>query len=241
MFEQLGSIVDLIIHFDDFLPLVIEEYGTFVYFFLFLIIFLETGVVVTPYLPGDSLLFLVGAIAAQGGLNILSVLVLLIVAAIAGDTVNYWIGRSFGSRFLSRGIPFIKEHHIAKTESYFKRYGGRTIVIARFAPFVRTLAPFLAGTGKMDYSRFIQFNAAGGVLWVSSFIFAGFLFGNVPFISENFSLVVFAIIAVSMVGVGSMILPSGSDTLLRGFSPFRAFRPPAVHGQMENAPFQRRR
>lgn len=206
MFEQLWSIIDLILHFDDFLPLIIEEYGTFVYLFLFLIIFLETGVVATPYLPGDSLLFLVGAVAAQGGLNIFSVLVLLMVAAIAGDTMNYWIGRGVGSRFLSRGIPFIKEHHIRKTESYFERYGGKTIVIARFAPFVRTLAPFLAGAGKMDYSRFIQFNAAGGVLWVSSFIFAGYLFGNIPIVAENFSIVTLAIIAVSMVGVGSMIL-----------------------------------
>lgn len=206
MFEQLWSIIDLILHFDDFLPLIIEEYGVFVYFFLFLIIFLETGVVVTPYLPGDSLLFLVGAIAAQGDLNILTVLALLMVAAVAGDTVNYWIGRSFGSRFLSRGIPFIKEHHIRKTERYFERYGGKTIVIARFAPFVRTLAPFLAGTGKMDYSRFIQFNAAGGVLWVASFVLAGYLFGNIPIISENFNIVIFAIIAVSMVGVASMLL-----------------------------------
>ncbi|WP_292518367.1 VTT domain-containing protein [Methanoculleus sp.] len=206
MFEQVWSIIDLILHFDDFLPLIIEEYGVFVYFFLFLIIFLETGVVVTPYLPGDSLLFLVGAIAAQGDLNILTALALLMVAAVAGDTVNYWIGRSFGSRFLSRGIPFIKEHHIRKTEGYFERYGAKTIVIARFAPFVRTLAPFLAGTGKMDYSRFIQFNAAGGVLWVASFVFAGYLFGNIPIISENFNIVIFAIIAVSMVGVASMLL-----------------------------------
>lgn len=206
MFEQVWSIIDLILHFDDFLPLIIEEYGVFVYFFLFLIIFLETGVVVTPYLPGDSLLFLVGAIAAQGDLNILTALALLMVAAVAGDTVNYWIGRSFGSRFLSRGIPFIKEHHIRKTEGYFERYGAKTIVIARFAPFVRTLAPFLAGTGKMDYSRFIQFNAAGGVLWVASFVLVGYLFGNIPIISDNFNIVVFAIIAVSMVGVASMLL-----------------------------------
>lgn len=206
MFEQIGNLIDIIVHFDDFLPLVIEEYGTYVYFFLFLIIFLETGVVVTPYLPGDSLLFLVGAIAAQGGLNLLSVLALLMVAAIAGDTVNYWIGREVGTRFLSQGIPFVRPHHIEKTEAYFEKYGGNTIVIARFAPFVRTLAPFLAGAGKMDYSRFIQFNAAGGVLWVSSFILAGYLFGNLPIIAENFNIVAFAIIAVSMVGVGSMIL-----------------------------------
>jgi len=205
MFEQIGNLIDVVIHFDDFLPLVIEEYGTFVYFFLFLIIFLETGLVVTPYLPGDSLLFLVGAIAAQGSLTLLPVLVLLIVAAIAGDTLNYSIGREFGSRFLSRGIPFIRPHHIKKTEAYFEKYGGKTIVIARFAPFVRTLAPFLAGTGKMDYSRFILFNATGGVLWVTSFILAGYLFGNIPLVSENFSLIIFAIIAVSMVGVGSMI------------------------------------
>ena len=206
MFEQIGNLIDIVIHFDDFLPLVIEEYGTYVYIFLFLIIFLETGVVVTPYLPGDSLLFLVGAIAAQGGLSLFPVLALLVVAAIAGDTLNYWIGRGFGSRFLSRGIPFIRPHHIEKTESYFEKYGGKTIVIARFAPFVRTLAPFLAGTGRMDYSRFILFNATGGVLWVTSFILVGYLFGNIPIISENFNIVIFAIIAVSMVGVGSMLL-----------------------------------
>ncbi len=206
MFEQIEDVIDVVIHFDDFLPLVIEEYGLFVYFFLFLIIFLETGLVVAPYLPGDSLLFLVGAIAAQGGLNILPALALLVVAAIAGDTVNYWVGRGFGSRFLSKGIPFVKRQHITKTESYFERYGGKTIVIARFAPFVRTLAPFLAGTGKMDYSRFILFNAAGGVLWVASFVLVGYFFGNIPIISEHFSLVIVAIIAVSLVGMGSMIL-----------------------------------
>jgi len=206
MFEQIGSLIDVVIHFDDFLPLVIEEYGIFVYFFLFFIIFFETGAVVTPYLPGDSLLFLVGAIAAQGGLNFSPALVLLVAAAIAGDTLNYWIGRGFGSRFLSRGIPFIRPHHIRKTESYFERYGAKTIVIVRFAPFVRTLAPFLAGTGKMDYSRFILFNAAGGVLWVTSFILAGYFFGNIPIVAENFNIIAFAIIAVSFIGVGAMIL-----------------------------------
>ncbi|HOI12210.1 MAG TPA: VTT domain-containing protein [Methanoculleus sp.] len=206
MFEQIGYLIDVVIHFDDFLPLVIEDYGLFVYFFIFLIVFLETGLVVAPYLPGDSLLFLVGAIAAQGGLNILPALVLLVVAAIAGDTVNYWIGRGFGSRFLSKGIPFVKRQDITKTESYFEKYGGKTVVIARFAPFVRTLAPFLAGAGKMDYSRFIQFNVVGGVLWVASFVLAGYLFGNIPLISENFNLVAFAIIVVSLAGVGSMIL-----------------------------------
>ena len=206
MFEQIGNLIDVVIHFDDFLPLFIEEYGIFVYFFLFLIIFFETGVVVTPYLPGDSLLFLVGAIAAQGGLNLFPALALLVVAAIAGDTLNYWIGRGFGSRFLSRGIPFIRPHHIRKTESYFERYGGKTIVIARFAPFVRTLAPFLAGTGKMDYSRFIIFNVFGGVLWVLSFILAGYFFGNLPIISDNFNIVTLAIIGVSLLGVASMIL-----------------------------------
>ena len=124
MFEQIGSLIDVVIHFDDFLPLVIEEYGIFVYFFLFLIIFFETGVVVTPYLPGDSLRFLVGAIATQGGLNFFPARALLVAAAIAGDTLNYWIGRGFGSRFLSRGIPFVRPHHIRKTEAYFERYGA---------------------------------------------------------------------------------------------------------------------
>lgn len=206
MFELIGNLIDVVIHFDAFLPLVIEEYGVFVYFLLFSIVFLETGVVVTPYLPGDSLLFLVGAIAAQGDLNIVFSLVLLMVAAIAGDTVNYSIGRFFGDRFLRRGIPFIKQQHIEKTEAFFEKYGGKTIIIARFVPFVRTLAPFLAGTGKMHYSRFVVFNIVGGVLWVTSFMLAGYFFGNIPIIFDNINLVTFAIIGVSFIGVGSMIL-----------------------------------
>ncbi|MCE5337857.1 MAG: VTT domain-containing protein [Methanomicrobiaceae archaeon] len=206
MFEQIGYLIDVVIHFDTFLPLIIEEYGLFVYFFLFLIIFLETGVVIAPYLPGDSLLFLVGAASAHGDLNVLLSLTLLAMAAIAGDTVNFGIGRAFGTRFLSRGIPLIKRHHIDRTESYFKEYGGKTIVIARFIPFVRTLAPFLAGTGRMDYSRFIMFNVFGGVLWVLSFILAGYFFGNLPIISDNFNIVTLAIIGVSLLGVASMIL-----------------------------------
>ncbi|WP_243668701.1 hypothetical protein [Methanoculleus chikugoensis] len=184
MFEQIGNLIDVVIHFDDFLPLVIEEYGTFVYFFLFLIIFLETGLVVTPYLPGDSLLFLVGAIAAQGNLSLLPpVLALLITAAIAGGHAEL-LDRE-GVRLpvpLAGGNPVHQTAPYREDRSYFEKYGGKTIVIARFAPFVRTLAPFLAGgTGKMDYSRFILFNATGGgVLWVTSFILAGYLFGNIP-------------------------------------------------------------
>ncbi|WP_342771033.1 MULTISPECIES: VTT domain-containing protein [unclassified Methanoculleus] len=205
MLEQIGNLIDIIIHFDTFLPLVIEEYGVYVYLFLFLIVFFETGVVVTPYLPGDSLLFLVGTIAAQGDLSILLSLALLMLAAIAGDTLNYSIGRLFGTRVLSRGIPFVKQHHIEKTELFFEKYGGKAIIIARFVPFVRTLAPFLAGTGKMHYPRFLAFNVVGGVLWVLSFVLAGFFFGNIPIISENINIVIFVIIGVSLIGVASMI------------------------------------
>jgi len=206
MLEHIGYLLDIVIHFDTYLPFIIEEYGLFVYFFLFLIVFLETGIVVAPYLPGDSLLFLVGATSAHGDLNLLLSLVLLTLAAIAGDTVNFWVGKLFGNRILSREIPFIKQHHIERTESYFREYGGMTIVIARFIPFVRTLAPFLAGAGKMNYSRFIMFNVFGGVLWVLSFILAGYFFGNLPIVSDNFSIVVLIIIVISLLGAGSMIL-----------------------------------
>lgn len=206
MFEQIQYIIDTAIHFDTFLPLFTEKYGLFAYFFIFLIIFLETGLVITPYLPGDSLLFLVGAISAHGDLNVLLSITLLALAAIAGDTMNYWIGRSFGTRFISKGIPLVKREHIERTEVYFREYGGKTIVIARFIPFVRTLAPFLAGAGRMDYSRFAVYNVSGGALWVSGFILAGYFFGNLPIVSDHFNMVILLIIAVSLIGVGSMIL-----------------------------------
>jgi len=206
MFEQAQCIIDTAIHFDAFLPLFIEEYGLFAYFFVFLIVFLETGLVIAPYLPGDSLLFLVGAISEHGDLNVLLATTLLALAAIAGDTMNYWIGRSFGVRSISRGIPFVRRQYLERTEAYFKEYGGKTIVIARFIPFIRTLAPFLAGAGKMDYSRFVVYNVSGGTLWVSGFVLAGYFFGNLPVISEHFNIVILAIVVVSLIGVGSTIL-----------------------------------
>lgn len=206
MFEQIQYIINTAIHFDIFLPLFIEKYGLFVYLIIFFIIFLETGLVVAPYLPGDSLLFLVGAISAHGDLNILLSIALLALAAIAGDTINYWIGKSFGTRFISKGIPLVKREHIERTEVYFREYGGKTIVMARFIPFVRTLAPFLAGAGRMDYSRFLVYNVSGGALWVSGFILAGYFFGNLPIVSDHFNMVILLIIAVSLIGVGSMIL-----------------------------------
>jgi len=206
MFEQVQHIINTAIHFDIFLPLFIEKYGLFAYLIIFFIIFLETGLVVAPYLPGDSLLFLVGAISAHGDLNILLSIALLALAAIAGDTMNYWIGKSFGTRFISKGIPLVKREHIERTEVYFREYGGKTIVIARFIPFVRTLAPFLAGAGRMDYSRFLVYNVSGGTLWVSGFILAGYFFGNLPIVSDHFNMVILLIIAVSLIGVGSMIL-----------------------------------
>jgi membrane-associated protein len=198
--EIIHTAVDLILHLDKHLTELVTNYGFATYFILFLIVFAETGLVFLPFLPGDSLLFAAGAIAALGSLNIWGIVALLLVAAIVGDTVNYWIGHAFGRKIIDNPkIKFINQEHIDKTEQFFKKYGGKTIILARFVPIVRTFAPFVAGVGTMEYKKFITYNVAGGALWVTLFTFAGYFFGNMEFIKEHFHYVIFAIIGLSIV------------------------------------------
>jgi len=198
------NIIDVILHFDKYLPIILQQYGTWTYIILFCIIFLETGLVVTPYLPGDSLLFIAGALAAAGMLNIGALLVTLILAAVLGDTVNYWIGHTFELKVLEWKYSPVKQEHLDETQKYFEKYGGFTIVIARFMPFIRTFAPFLAGVGRMRYSWFLGYNALGGIMWASLFLMVGYFVGNLPIVQENFSLIVYAIIAVSFLALFSI-------------------------------------
>lgn len=192
--------MDFILHLDRYLSQFVSTYGMLTYIVLFLIVFAETGFVVTPFLPGDSLLFAAGAIAALGSLNIGLIVLILMVAAIAGDTVNYWIGHFLGQKIVNNPrIPYINQEHIDKTEQFFKKYGGKTIIMARFVPIVRTFAPFVAGIGTMNYQKFILYNVIGGVIWVSLFTMAGFFFGNMPFIRENFHYAIVAIIVLSVI------------------------------------------
>jgi membrane-associated protein len=191
------QIIDIFLHLDTHLQTILETYGGWTYLLLFAIVFCETGLVVTPFLPGDSLLFAAGAFAALGSLSLEGLLALLILAAVLGDTVNYWVGHFLGSRLLAVKW-LIKPKHLAYTHEFYEKYGGKTIIIARFVPIVRTLAPFVAGIGRMRYRRFMSFNVIGGVAWVAICTFAGYLFGNIPFVKKNFSLVVLAIIAVSL-------------------------------------------
>ena len=197
--EVLTQFVDLFLHLDEHLRSFTAEHGAWTYLILFLIIFCETGLVVTPFLPGDSLLFAAGAFAATGSLSVFWLIVLLIAAAILGDTANYWIGHSLGKRLLAaQRFRVIKPEHLAYTHEFYEKYGGKTIIIARFVPIVRTFAPFVAGLGKMSYGRFMSYNVIGGVAWVLICVVAGYLFGNLPFVKENFSLVVLAIIVLSV-------------------------------------------
>jgi membrane-associated protein len=174
------------------------NYGPWIYAILFVIIFCETGLVVTPFLPGDSLLFAVGALAAGGSLNAVTALLVMLVAAILGDTVNYWVGKVAGRELTRRFPRLIKPKHIERTHEFFERYGGKTIILARFVPIVRTLAPFVAGMGTMNYTRFMIFNVTGAFLWVGLIVPAGYLFGNIPIVKKNFELVVLGIIFVSI-------------------------------------------
>ena len=200
------NILDVVLHFDKYLTVILQQYGMWTYVILFLIIFLETGLVVTPYLPGDSLLFIAGALAAAGMLNIWILLVTLILAAILGDTLNYWIGYTFEMKVLEWKYSLVKKEHLDETQKYFEKYGGFTIVIARFMPFIRTFAPFLAGIGRMRYSWFLGYNALGGVMWASLFLLVGYFVGNLPIVQANFSLITYAIIAVSLVALVSVFV-----------------------------------
>jgi len=192
-------LIDIFLHLDRYLGMVINNYGFETYLILFIIIFLETGLVVTPFLPGDSLIFAAAAFAAMGMLNIYVLVGILMVAAILGDTANYEIGRVFGSKLIKiGGGKLIKQEHLDKTNAFYEKYGGKTIIFARFIPIVRTLAPFVAGIGKMNYKTFISFNAVGGVLWVLGVSALGYFFGNISIVKENFELVVIAIIILSI-------------------------------------------
>lgn len=194
--------MDFILHLDEYLSQIVTTYGILTYGILFLIIFAETGFVVTPFLPGDSLLFAAGAIASLGSLSIWIIVGLLILAAVLGDTVNYWIGHFLGRKIVDHPkIKFINQEHIDKTEQFYKKYGAKTIILARFVPIVRTFAPFVAGVGSMHYSTFIFYNVIGGVAWVTLFTLLGYFFGTMPFVQENFHYAVFAIIGLSLVPV----------------------------------------
>jgi membrane-associated protein len=195
--EQIQFLIDLFLHLDEHLANIINQYGVWTYAILFLIIFMETGFVVTPFLPGDSLLFAAGTFAALGSLNVWLLLILLMVAAIVGDTVNYWIGHYLGDR--AYNIKWIKREYLDRTHAFFEKHGGKTIFLARFVPIVRTFAPFVAGMGKMSYGYFFSYNVFGAIAWVLLFTLLGYFFGNIPFVKANFELVIIAIILISVV------------------------------------------
>jgi membrane-associated protein len=199
MMEWLTFLLNLFLHLDQYLADVISQYGAWTYGILFFVIFMETGFVVTPFLPGDSLLFAAGTFAALGSLNVSFVALLLMVAAILGDTANYWIGHYLGDRAYQ--IKWIKREYLDKTHAFFEKHGGKTIFLARFVPIVRTFAPFVAGIGRMSYGYFITYNFVGGITWVALFTFAGYFFGNIPFIKHNFEFVILAIILISVVPI----------------------------------------
>lgn len=197
--ELLAPLIDLIVHLDDHLQALVVNYGAWVYLILFLIVFCETGLVVTPFLPGDSLLFVAGAIAAAGGMNIHLLVILLIIAAVLGDAVNYSIGHYIGPRVLrDRNSRWLNPKHLERAHAFYERHGGKTIIIARFVPIVRTYAPFVAGAASMPYSRFALYNISGAVLWVVSLGYAGYFFGNIPVIKNNLTLVILTIIILSI-------------------------------------------
>lgn len=198
--DFLAFVVDLFLHLDKHLAEVISQYGGWTYALLFLVIFMETGFVVTPFLPGDSLLFAAGAFAALGSLNVYLMAGLMMLAAILGDTANYWIGHTLGERaYQSR---WVKKEYLDRTHAFFEKHGGKTIFLARFVPIIRTFAPFVAGVGRMSYGYFISYNIFGGITWVGLFTFAGYFFGNIPLIKHNFSLVILAIILISLMPIG---------------------------------------
>ena len=197
--EFLKDFADILIHLDKYLDSIIRSYGTLTYGILFLIIFCETGLVVTPILPGDSLLFATGTFAALGSLDVGLIIILLSIAAIAGDTVNYWIGYLVGPKvFAKEKSRFFNKEYLDRTHRFYQKYGGKTIIIARFIPIIRTFAPFVAGVGRMTYKRFIIYNILGGIGWIVTFVLGGYFFGNIPLVKNNFALIILAIIIISI-------------------------------------------
>lgn len=191
--------VDFVLHMDKHLPQMVSDMGIWIYVVLFLVIFIETGVVVMPFLPGDSLLFASGAVAATTDLHVWILWLLLAIAAILGDTANYWIGHYIGPRVFSEKSRWLKKEHLDRTAAFYEKHGGKTILLARFIPIIRTFAPFVAGIGQMRYGYFLSYNIFGGILWTGLFLVAGYFFGNLPFVQKNFSLVVIAIILISLI------------------------------------------
>jgi membrane-associated protein len=191
-------LIDLILHLDKYLGEIIQNYGTWTYLLMFFVIFMETGFVITPFLPGDSLIFAAGAFAGLGYLHIGILFLVLGVAAIAGDTANYWIGHYIGPRAFSGNIRFLKKDYLDRTHAFYEKHGGKTIIIARFIPIIRTFAPFVAGIGAMTYPKFIAYNVIGGLAWVALFSFGGYFFGNLPVVQQNFFFVILVIIFISI-------------------------------------------
>jgi membrane-associated protein len=203
VWEFIKTLIDFVLHIDAKLDIIIGLYHGWTYAILFVVIFIETGLVVTPFLPGDSLLFAAGALAARANspLNILLLYGLMVIAAIAGDTVNYSIGRFLGPKVFTQKSRFFKKEYLDRTQAFYEKHGGKAIFLARFVPIVRTFAPFVAGIGKMRYGYFISYNVIGGILWPAVFLFTGFFFGELPFVQQNFSFIAIAIILISLVPI----------------------------------------
>jgi len=193
---MLSNLIDFVLHVDKYLGGLIQAYGTLVYGLLFLIIFIETGLVIMPFLPGDSLLFVAGTFAAAGSFNVFYLFIIVAAAAILGDTVNYWLGKYFGENLFSK---LINKEHMEQAKKFYERHGKKAIVLARFVPIIRTFAPFVAGIGKMNYTSFLIYNVIGGISWVLIFVFAGYAFGNLPFVKDNLTIIIFAIIIISVI------------------------------------------
>ena len=197
--DFIAFLFDFVLHLDQHLNLLIANYGSWTYGILFLIVFMETGLVVTPFLPGDSLLFAAGTFAALGSLDPIILFLLLTTAGILGDTVNYSVGAYIGPRAFSGEIKFLKKEHLDRTHKFYEKHGGKTIILARYIPIIRTFAPFVAGIGSMTYSRFILFNVVGAISWVGVFVFGGYFFGNLPLVQNHFEIVIMTIILISLV------------------------------------------
>ncbi|HLG32922.1 MAG TPA: DedA family protein [Ignavibacteriaceae bacterium] len=196
--ETINYLIDLFLYLDVHLNELIVQYGAVTYIILFMVIFAETGLVITPFLPGDSLLFAAGTFAAIGSLDVTLLFVLLAMAAISGDTVNYWIGHYIGPKVFRKETKFIRKKYLERTHNFYEKHGGKTIIIARFVPIIRTFAPFVAGVGAMTYSKFILYNVVGGIVWVVVFVFGGYYFGNISAVKNNFSLVIIVIVLISV-------------------------------------------
>src|SRR5262245_48444866 len=215
--EYIRQFIELFLHIDKHLEPLLTQYGGWVYLILFVIIFCETGLVVTPFLPGDSLLFAAGALAAAtGALNPVLLFVILAAAAIAGDTANYFIGHFLGHKIFEMKLPFVKKEYLDRTHEFYEKYGGKTIILARFVPIVRTFAPFVAGVGSMTYSRFITYNIVGGAIWIALFVFGGYLIGNIPLIKDNFSIVTVLIILISVTPIAIELVRNRRAPTARG-------------------------